>query len=292
MIISFLEGESKKLLLEYFFEDPAHSENLIKHIYCKSIASALTSFLNFTSLEDKKNNSLNLGDIGLGNTFNLHNGDKDENKEEKKEDLDQFTQAILETRIKIFKALINRLLASTDLEVIANIKDLFSDLFLKCNEVSNFELLYNGIFCDKDTIDTIFKCMYLRGKRNRTKVILFLINFFFQVSIIASIFSNALENLYEIGFKTDHVKVKLDNDVLITSIAESIPRMVDVVKWKLENMMIQTTTFGKECHVLGVKVLNIYDLFFSFFSLNSTEINNAFAASDFLNVSMVTKYFF
>ena len=175
MVISFLEGDSEKPILEYFYETPNHSEHLIKHIYCKSISTTLSKFLNHSKLEPNKNNSLNLGDIGLGNTFNLNNGD-----EEKKDDKDltpeekefrDFSSKLLVQRISIYKALVNRMLASTDLEVLSNIRDIFDEMYKNCSQISEFPELFKGIFCDPDTLDTMFKCFFSRGKRNRRKVI-------------------------------------------------------------------------------------------------------------------------
>lgn len=85
---------------------------------------------------------MNLGDIGLGNTFNLNNGD-----EEKKDDKDltpeekefrDFSSKLLVQRISIYKALVNRMLASTDLEVLSNIRDIFDEMYKNCSQISEF----------------------------------------------------------------------------------------------------------------------------------------------------------
>lgn len=175
-VISFLEGDTTKLILEYFYGNPQNPENLIKHIYCKSISNLLSKFLNFSKLEDEKNNSLNLGDIGLGNTFNLKMDKENENKEgeEKEGDLDEFAKKLLKERISIYNSLINRLLLSTDLEVISNIVDVFHDFFDNSHDLSNFNLLFKGIFFNENTLETLYKCHLARGRKNRIKVIFFI----------------------------------------------------------------------------------------------------------------------
>lgn len=171
---SFITGDTKTNILEYFYKKESHhSEHLIKHIYCKSIATLLSQFLNFSKMSDDKNNSLNLGDIGFGSTFNLRNGDETSKKTPEKEVVDEFSENLVAQRVDIYKTLINRLFASTDLEVLSNIRDVFLDFFKDSEEISLFQKVFEGVFFDQNTIDTLFKCLYLRGSRNNTKVSFF-----------------------------------------------------------------------------------------------------------------------
>lgn len=62
------------------------------------------------------------------------------------------------------------------------------------------------------------------------------------------------------------------------------------MKWNLEHKEIQTTTFGRECRILGNKVISVYQVFFSFLSLNNEKINDAIAESGFMDLSMVKNF--
>lgn len=169
-VASFIGGDTKSLILEYFYQDNSHySEHLIDHIYCKSIATLLTQFLNFSKMNDDKNNSLNLDQIGFGTLRNTSESNND--GKEKEDEADEFSQKLLEKRITIFKTLINRLFASTDLEVLSNIRDVFFDFFKDSEEISMFKKVFEGVFFNADSINTLFKSIYLRGSRNKTKVI-------------------------------------------------------------------------------------------------------------------------
>lgn len=47
VVVSFINGSFKNDIIDYFFTRPAHADNCIKHIYCRSIAILLSNFLNF-----------------------------------------------------------------------------------------------------------------------------------------------------------------------------------------------------------------------------------------------------
>ena len=57
----------------------------------------------------------------------------------------------------MFRKLVNRLLASTDPEVIDNITSIFDDFLSKCGDVSNSKDLFNDIFFHAETLETLFK---------------------------------------------------------------------------------------------------------------------------------------
>lgn len=104
--------------------------------------------------------------------------------------------------------------------------------------------------------------------------------------MVTKILSLAMRHSYKIGFDKDLTRIEID-DVFVEKAVEKIPDLIEIIKIKLDNEVIQTTTFGKESTVLGTKILGVYDLFFGLFSLDDQRINDAFAKSEFLDVSMV-----
>jgi hypothetical protein len=223
---TFFEGDYLAMILEYFYAEERHTDNLIKHIYCKSLAMTLNNFLNFETpspAADSQNSSqLNgFGDtdfdlgatIGDSNKFsNALNGEDNEGGEDIEENidgegekkkseaqvkLDELLKTVKEKRIKIFKNLINNLVASTDLEVISNTKYIFSEFFSNSKDVDSFKEIMIELFMKKETLDTIFKCLQLRSESSgfKAKVSSVLT----KVSIITSMFCQALDIISKKG---------------------------------------------------------------------------------------------
>ena len=62
-----------------------------------------------------------------------------------------------EQRIQLYKALINRLLASTDIQVISNITTIFENFFENSKEIDNFKEIFEALFFDdKENLDILF----------------------------------------------------------------------------------------------------------------------------------------
>jgi len=219
---SFFEGDTLSMILEYCYEEDRHIENLTKHIYCKSLAILLSKLLNFEAPEAPicSPDSSNLNDVfASGGEFdfgatisdstkfsNMLSGDGDDDKlddieedfgddkknkgkSEAQEKLDNLMDGIFEKRIKIFKNLVNNLLASTDLEVISNTQFIFSEFF-ENNKIDHFKELFIELFMTAENLETIFKCLQLRTERSGSKA---------KVAIITTIFCSALDIISKTG---------------------------------------------------------------------------------------------
>ena len=195
VVNSFFDGKYKQMILDYFFNSLDHSENLIKHIYCRSISELLTKFLNFSALEmpESRKNSFSYGGGGRMLDFRqtITSGDKfssltqgqdddaqdqdlefeSEETKKAKEKVTKLNELMLGLRIKIFKDLINRLLASTDLQVIGNITSIFSNFLENYKDVDSFCPIFTQLFFDdKEVLEVLFSCVCSRGLKMRKKV--------------------------------------------------------------------------------------------------------------------------
>jgi len=132
VVTSFINGDHKQKVLDYFFERPQHAENCIKHVYCRSISVLLSNLLNFQVNE-------------------VRSFDSKKAKEEQEEQ-----NSFLEVRIALFRKLVNRLLASSDPEVIDNISFIFDEFLTKCGDVTESQAIFDAVFFHHDTLDTFF----------------------------------------------------------------------------------------------------------------------------------------
>ena len=190
------------MILEYFFTgSQQHSDNLIKHIYCRSVSELLTKFLNFSAIEieESPKNSFSYGGGGRmmdfrqtitsGDRFSsLTNGGDDqdgeelefesEEKKKAKEELAKLNETMLGLRVQLFKELANRLLMSTDYHVIGNIRSIFEHFLENYKDVDQFCDIFRKLFFDGDgVLEVLFSCLISRGTKKQRKVTKF-VNFY------------------------------------------------------------------------------------------------------------------
>lgn len=258
VVTSFINGDHKIDILSYFFTRPNLAEDLIKHVYCRSIATLLSNFMNFQVDEVKSFDS------------------KKAKEEQEEENL-----TFVEIRINLFRKLVNRLLASSDSEVIDNISMVFDEFFSKCGDITESQAIYEGIFFHKETLDTFFKIIYTsnRGANSGAKT-----------AAICKILTQALntvtdkrestDNNYDMEKKYFEKKAEESSNDLTQIIIDNIDKLVDIIQHNIEeNQQLYTNNIGLEKKRLGVANVNLVNLIHSFLKLNNEKVNTAIGLS-------------
>lgn len=259
VVTSFINGDYKTLILNYFFTRPNLADDLVKHVYCRSIAILLGNFMNFQVNE-------------------VRSFDSKKAKEEQEEE-DTFRQV----RVLLFRKLVNRLLASSDPEVISNISMIFEEFLKNCGDITESQAIFEGIFFDKNTLDTFFKIIYMSGRSSQSNS---------KSAAICQILQKALSTLTEKREKTDnnydiekaYFEKKLDessND-LTQIIIDNIEKLIETIKHNLEETQgfTYTVNCGIEIKRLGIVNVNLISLIHSFLQLDNEKVNTAIGLSE------------
>lgn len=209
VVTSFVNGEHKGDIISYFFEKESHANNCITHIYCRSIAILFSNFLNFQIDEVRSFNSKAAMDAA-----------------------DQIPD-FLEKRIALYKKLVNRLLASSDPEVIDNIAFIFEEFLKKCGDIRGSEKIFDALFFNNETLSTFFKIIYSSRVHNNSKTAI-ICHILIQVLSTLTEKRESTDNNYDIEKKYFDKKLEESNNDLTQIIVDNIEKIIECIEVSIE----------------------------------------------------------
>ena len=262
VVSSFIKGESdtKAAILDYFYSQPALAESMINHLYCRSVASLLGSFLNIQTPEAK--------------SFDSRQAKEDQEKEDK---------PYIEERISIFRKLINRALAISDLDVIDSIFVIFEEFLKNCGKVHSATAIFDGIFFHKETLETYMGTISNFESSVAISKSAIMLRLFSRIVNFLSEKRDSSDDNHELEQSYLEPKQKESTNALVEFVIANVEGLVSITRDNVvENSKTYTSTHGKEYRRLGTQNVYMLELMLGFLRLKNPAINSAIAKTELL----------
>ena len=231
VVSSFIKGDAdvKIAILEYFYSSPNLIDTMIDHLYCRSIASLLSNFINIQTAEAK--------------SFDSRQAGEDQEKEER---------TYIDARIGIFRKLINRALVISDSEVIDNIFVIFEEFLKNCGKVNSATAIFDGIFFHKETLETFMGTISNYENPSAVSKSAVMLRLFSRIINFFSEKRDSSDDNYELEQSYFIPKLKESNNSLVEFIVNNVESLVSITRDNVvENVKTFTSTHGKEYRRLG-----------------------------------------
>lgn len=262
IVTSFIKGEAsvKVAILEYFYSSPTLAEEMINHLYCRSIANLLGGFLNIQTAEAK--------------SFDSRQAKEDQEKEDK---------AYVEERISIFRKLINRALAISDLDVIDNIYVIFEEFLKNCGKIHSATAIFDGIFFHKETLETFMGTISNYENAVAVSKSAIMLRLFSKIVNFLSEKRDSSDDNHDLEVSYFEPKLKESTNALVEFVISNVENLVSITRDNVvENTKTYTSTHGKEYRRLGTQNVYMLELMLGFLKFKNPAINSAIAKTELL----------